>query len=184
MKPSVFLLKGLAASVVVFGVVAAIAGLGRWISGPEDGPEAAVAPATKKAIAAVAVDVLDLRVTSFDVNGHYDVADPLGVEIRFRPPGEEGDSHYLYVTVEGAGTRDLAGCGEHDDCAEWADEGGTFFLSWQEEEPEEDPGILTLVFETADGEQRSVTYAGELIEGDPREQQDLPLRSRATWCGC
>ncbi|WGX98549.1 hypothetical protein [Nocardioides sp. L-11A] len=165
-----FLLKSTVAALVVFVLLSGVIALGNLFAGPDDDP----VPATKKAIAAVAVDVLDLRPTSFEVNPRYDVADPLGVEIRFRPPGERGDSHYLYVSVDEAGTRDLAGCGEHDECADWSGDGGTFHLSWQEEEPEEDPGILTLAFRTAAGEQRSVTYAGALIEGDPRDQ-DLPL---------
>lgn len=172
-----FLLKSLAAAVVVFGVVAGMISLGRGISGPDDGSgngDGSPAPATKRAIAAVAVEVLDIEPTSFDVNSRYDVPDPLGVEIRFRPPGDDGDSHYLYVTVEESGTDDVAGCSAHDDCAAWEEQGGTFQLTWQEEEPEEDPGILTLTFETAGGERRRITYAGDLIEGDPRRQQ-LPL---------
>ncbi|WGY03563.1 hypothetical protein QI633_07295 [Nocardioides sp. QY071] len=165
-----YLLKNLAAGLVVLGVISGVVALVRWISGPDDDP----APATKRAIAAVAVDVLDLHPTSFNVNPSYDVPDPLGVEIRFRPPGEKGDSHYLHVGVDAAGTRDLEECSEYYDCAEWDGHGGRFHLSWQEEEPEEDPGILTLTFRTAAGEERSVTYAGEQLTGDPREQ-DLPL---------
>ncbi|TNM42779.1 hypothetical protein FHP29_07175 [Nocardioides albidus] len=164
-----FLLKSLAAAAVVLAVVAGTIALGRWLSGPDDGS----APATKKAIAAVAVDVLDIHPTSYDVNSRYDAPDPLGVEIRFRPPGDDGDSHYLYVSVRPADGDESGGCGDHYECADWHGHGGDFHLSWQEEQPEEDPGILTLTFRTA-GEERSVTYAGVLIEGDPREQ-DLPL---------
>ncbi|MDQ6522256.1 hypothetical protein RB608_01525 [Nocardioides sp. LHD-245] len=165
-----FLLKSMVAAFVVFVLLSGVVALGKLFAGPDDDP----APATKKAIAAVTVEVLGLRPTSFEVNPRYDVADPLGVEIRFRPPGERGDSHYLYVTVGETDARDDAECGDTHDCSAWSDHGGGFVLSWQEEEPEEDPGILTLAFETADGERRSVTYAGALIEGDPRAQ-DLPL---------
>ncbi|MBM7519405.1 hypothetical protein [Nocardioides nitrophenolicus] len=170
-----FLLKSLAAALVVLGVLVAVTALGRWLSGsddgPDGGPDGGPAPATKKAIAAVAVDVLDLRVTSFEVNPSYDTPDPLGVEIRFRPPGEEGDSHYLHVGVRPEGQAEE--CREYYECADWEDHGGRFHLSWQEEQPEEDPGILTLTFRVA-GEERSVTYAGEQLTGDPREQE-LPL---------
>ena len=172
MNAPVYLLKNLAVGLVVLGVVVGVVAVGRWISGPDesdDGP----APATKRAIAAVAVDVLDLHPTSFDVNPFYDVPDPLGVEIRFRPTGEKGDSHYLHVGVRPAGDDAADACTEYYDCADWDGHGGRFHLAWQEEQPEEDPGILTLTFRTG-GEERSVTYAGEQLTGDPREQ-DLPL---------
>lgn len=172
MNTRVYLLKNLAAGLVVLAVVAGIVALGRWISGPDE-PDDTPVPATKKAIAAVAVEVLDLHPTSFNVNPYYDVPDPLGVEIRFRPPGDGGDSHYLHVGVGPARDAD-AGCGDSYDCADWDGHGGHFHLAWQEEQPEEDPGILTLTFRTAAGEERSVTYAGTLIEGDPRDQE-LPL---------
>ncbi|GAA3551817.1 hypothetical protein [Nocardioides daeguensis] len=173
MSTRVYLLKNLAAGLVVLGIIAGVIALGRWISGPDE-PDDSPAPATKKAIAAVAVDALDLHPTSFNVNPRYDVPEPLGVEIRFRPPGDKGDAHYLHVEVGPAGSDAEDGCSEYDDCADWDGHDGHFHLSWQEEQPEEDPGILTLTFRTAAGEERSVTYAGEQITGDPRDQ-DLPL---------
>ncbi|GAA1508808.1 hypothetical protein [Nocardioides humi] len=163
-----FLLRGLAAAAVVFGVIAGVVAVGGWLTGPDDSP----APATKKAVAAVTVDVLGIEPTSYDVNPRWDVPEPLGVEIRFRPEGEDGDSHYLHVRVAEADGEEPT-CSEYYQCADWEADGGRFHLAWQEEEPEEDPGIVVLTLRTGD-EVRSVTYAGEQITGDPREQ-DLPL---------
>lgn len=131
------------------------------------------APATKKALAAVAIDVLDLRPTSFDVNPRYDVPVPLGLRLRFHPEGDDGDTHSLYLDVRDA-PGDQLECNRYYDCDSWAADAGTYHLRWQEGHPEEDPGIVGLSLLTGDGELRSVTYAGTLVTGDPREL-DLPL---------
>ncbi len=159
---------GVVAAGVAVALVAGAGGAVALLRGPDTSP----VPATKRALAAVTVDVLDIRPTSYDVNPRWDVPEALGVEIRFKPDGG-GDSDYLHVAVDESGTRDLAGCNEYYDCAQWDGAEGTYYLSWQEEQPEEDPGILTLALDTGT-EQRSVTYAGEAITGDPRDQE-LPL---------
>lgn len=145
-----------------------------WVLRPDTSP----APATKQAIAAVTVEVLGISPTSYDVNPLFDVPEPLGVEIRWRPDGGgPGDSHYLHPAVERVADADplRLGCGRYQDCAEWDHEAGRMRLTWQEESPESDPGILTLSLETDEGELRRVTYAGASILGDPRDQDDLPL---------
>lgn len=131
------------------------------------------APATKKALAAVAIDVLDLRPTSFDVNPRHDVPVPLGLRLRFHPEGDDGDTHSLYLDVSDD-PGDQVECNRYYDCDSWQSSAGTYHLRWQEGHPEEDPGIVGLSLLTRAGERRSVTYAGTLITGDPREL-DLPL---------
>lgn len=133
------------------------------------------APATKRALAAVAVDVLDISPSSYNVNPMWDVAEPLGVEIRWHPDGDH-DAHYLHIDVrQGMAIKDVDGCNPYSECTDWKVGGGTMYLSWQDEEPEEDPGILVLTYLTTDGEARTVVYAGQEINGDPRKADDLPI---------
>lgn len=133
------------------------------------------AAATKKSVAAVAVDVLDLNVTSFDVNSYYEIADPLGVEIRFRPDGAKKGSDYLYVSVTPQSDRPGKPCDEFSECDTWTTKAGHFNLIWQREVPEEDPGIVVLTLTTPSGEERAITYAGEQITRDPRKQKNLQI---------
>ncbi|WP_141012775.1 hypothetical protein [Nocardioides sambongensis] len=145
-----------------------VGGAAWWLLRPGDDAVAA----TEESIAAVTVEVLDIEPTSYEPEPRADEPEPLGVVIRWRPdPGR--DSHYLQVDVhEQAAGEDLGGCSEYYTCDEWEGEDGTFHLSWQEETPEEDPGILVFSYVT-DGEVRQVVYAGEPLTGDPRDQ-DLP----------
>ncbi|MGB0101228.1 MAG: hypothetical protein WBP61_13190 [Nocardioides sp.] len=158
--------------VVALGVAVAVALV--VTSRPDHSP----APATKQALAAVTVDVLDIEPSSYNVNPQWDVPEPLGVELRWHPGGDH-DAHLLHVRVAEAGD-DARGenvdgpCPRFYDCARWRGDDGAFRLRWQEESPEEDPGILTLSYATA-GEVRSVTYAGQELQGDPRRQADLPV---------
>ena len=160
----------IAVGVLALGLTAA--GVAYALTRPDDSP----APATKRALAAVAVDVLDIEPTSYDVNPRWDVPEPLGVELHWHPGGDT-DAHSLHLRVEAADAddaRDDGRCPEFYDCAQWTADGGRFRLTWQEVEPEEDPGILTLTF-TRDGEEHSVTYAGQEITRDPRRQANLPV---------
>lgn len=176
-----FLLKGLLAGLVVLGIVAGTIALGQWLVGSDDEPGAGSGvdggvPATAQALAAVTVEVLGIEPTSYELP---DDDEELGAALRLDPDGD-GWGDYLRVSVRGAGEGDggddpdeSSPCAENYECADWSDHGGRFHLSWQEEEPEEDPGIVYLSFRVGD-EVRGVVYAGETINGDPREE-DLPF---------
>lgn len=134
-------------------------------------PDTSPAPATKQALAAVAVDVFDIDPSSYDANPRFDVAEPLGVVVRWHPDGST-DAHRLHLLVE----PDAGGpwCPETRTCDSWETADGEFRLTWQLETPESDPGMLDVSF-TSDGEKRSVSDAGREITGNPREQEDLPI---------
>ncbi|GAA3807421.1 hypothetical protein [Nocardioides panacisoli] len=153
-------------AVVVLGLAAA--GGAWWVSRPDTSP----APATKEALAAVAVDVLGISPSSYEPNPGYDVPEPLGVEVNWHPGGSS-DAHYLHLRV-GPAQPAPARCTPYYSCAEWTVGDGTMYLRWQEEQPEEDPGILVLTY-AIHGEDRTVVYAGQQIRRDPREQDDLPV---------
>lgn len=161
---------GILGAVVVLALVVGAAWFW-WSRSADTSP----APATKKSIAALTVDVLDISPSSYDVNPYYDVPAPLGLEIRWHP--DEGDSHRLLPVVEDLADADPSRlrCSRYYDCANWDSEVGKYRLSWQLELPESDPGILTLSLQTPEDEFRRITYSGESILGDPREQEDLPI---------
>lgn len=97
----------------------------------------------------------------------------VGAELRYGSDGEY-DGDMLAVVVGRGLDRAHLDCdaevnASYDGCAPVEDG----LLLWQEEEPEEDPGTLTLVVEK-DGSVVLVGYAGPTITGDPREL-DLPI---------
>lgn len=153
-----------------FAVVVALVagGIAWWLNRPDE----TRVTATKEAIAAVTVEVLDISPSSYNTNPGWDVGEPLGVEIRWHPGGSD-DAHYLHVRVEPSRPADTH-CSESSRCDTWDAGDGTFYLRWQEEAPEEDPGILVLTL-SLHGEDRTVVYAGQEITGDPRDQDDLPI---------
>lgn len=57
-----------------------------------------------------------------------------------------------------------------DACVELGEDpsGGRLLLGWQEEEPEEDPGVV-YVIDRRDGEDVVARYTGAVVSGDPRE---------------
>lgn len=163
--------------VAVCAVVAvvAVAAVVAWLAATAPRPvvEGGDEPSTKRALAAVAVEVLGIRPTSFEVNPLWDVPQPLGLELRWDEGETSGHMLGLLVEpVEDAGEDD--GCGDISECAQWSSGDGQMFLMWQDEVPEEDPGIVHLRYEV-DGEARSATYAGALITGDPRADGMLPV---------
>lgn len=130
-----------------------------------------VAPATtKQALAALTVEVLGITPTSFNVNPLYDAPQPLGVELRWHPNGS-ADSHLLRMHVEPA---EQSTCSQYYHCADWTAGADHLYLRWQNEQPEEDPGILVLTAVVGD-QARTVYYAGQQITTDPRKQSDLPV---------
>lgn len=57
-----------------------------------------------------------------------------------------------------------------DACVELGEDssGGRLLLGWQEEEPEEDPGVV-YVIDRRDGEDVVARYTGAVVTGDPRD---------------
>lgn len=131
-------------------------------------------PITHRAVAAVALDHLPEETTSRKAM-YTDQETPkgmVGAELRYGGDGEY-DGDYVGIAVSPIVDRDP--CREvTGDCVKLkADDGSPMFLTWQEVEPEEDPGIVHLVVARKD-ESTSVSYSGPEIEGDPREQE-LPI---------
>ncbi len=58
---------------------------------------------------------------------------------------------------------------EHTRCESRLVDGGRLTLSWAEEEPEEDPGYVDVLMQRGD-ETVDVLWAGDVITGDPRDQ--------------
>ena len=89
---------------------------------------------------------------------YTDDTDPpglLGADLRYRGDGES-DGDLLRVTV---GPRTEGGfCAEYaQGCERGKVAGGTLYLIWEEEAPEEDPGVVVVVFQHGDEEVRAIT---------------------------
>lgn len=135
-------------------------------------PDRSPAPATREALAAVAVDVLDIEPTSYDPD--LDLA--YGVRVSWHPydGGPLDEAHSVYLDIEPQeDTADLS-CDNNEACALWRVGDGTVQLTWQDVIPESDPGLIKLIYAT-DGELRSLRYHGADITEDPRTSEDLPI---------
>lgn len=136
-------------------------------------------PITQRAIAAVALEQLpDGPSTTEATFTDDDPKGALGADIRYGGDAEtkmQGDLLRVYISPQVA--KDpcdddyLAGCEEREV------DGGTLVLSWQEEEPEEDPGYVAVSLQK-DDQEISVSWSGDTITGDPREQ-DLRISVEA-----
>ncbi len=128
-------------------------------------------PITPRAVAAVALDHLPGDTTHRGAS-YVDAASPrgsVGAELRYGGgEGDDGDLvEVLVVPLESV--PEDTGCGNADHCV--TDDGVQ--VSWEQEVPEEDPGLVHLSTRR-DGARVSVMYAGPAITGDPREQE-LPI---------
>lgn len=140
----------------------------------ESPPEGGDLPTTPQALAAMVAEHVgqpDSATTDRDLpdelTGHA-----VGAELRFGSDGEyDGDSLSIAVgTGLKPGIRDCHGFHEWvAGCV--AVTGGV--LAWQEQEPEEDPGVVYLVVDK-NGAEVVLTYAGPDITADPRGL-DLPI---------
>lgn len=126
-------------------------------------------PITQRAIGAIALTHLDDDTS--DRRGMYtDRRHPkglVGADLRYRAgPGEDGD--LLRVAVA-PGEPEVDPC-EFNQCVELETgvEGATLLLRWQEEAPEADPGVVSVLLQR-DGEYAYVYQAGPTITGDPRD---------------
>jgi hypothetical protein len=132
---------------------------------PVEGDE----PITPRAVAAVALDHVPTETSSrTDASG----GGAVGVEFRYGANGEyDGDMLSVGVTTpplpEGL-------CKGMDRCEREDVEGGELVVAWDELEPEEDPGVVTVAMTRDDGEVVAVFFSGDNIEGDPRDQ-DLSI---------
>lgn len=151
--------KAALAVVVVLAVLGG--GIGYLLSRPDDSP----APATRQSLAALAVEVLDLEPTSFEVNPPGFEGERLAVAVMF-VPSDGGDSdRVLLAVVEG---ENLRKCSDEKECDKVTHDGHDVRLSWQDGHPEEDPGYVQVEL-VEDGEVRSVAYTGDFVDGDPRK---------------
>lgn len=154
---------------IVLLSAALLAGCGER-TGVADG--AGDVPITQRAIAAVALEHAPTGTTS-RVARYTDLEDPkgsLGADLRYRGDGEsDGDLLRVFV-LPGRGAKEPCQREEYDDGCETREvDGGRLTFTWTEEEPEEDPGYVAVVLQR-DDERVSVSWYGDVITGDPREQ--------------
>lgn len=137
-------------------------------------------PITARAVAAVAFDHVPDDTTSRTATTTRGDAEPkgtIGADLRYGGDGES-DGDLLRISV--APTTDDDRCAEKlllDGCVEQQVDGGSLVTSWQEEEPEEDPGYVAVSLRRDDATV-SVRWSGDVITGDPREQ-DLRIAVEA-----
>lgn len=130
-------------------------------------------PITQRAIAAVALDHLPDDTTSRSATSTTEGEDgspkgSLGADLRYGGDGEtEGDLARVFVSPEVE--KDDCPDEIQDGCVEREVEAGTLVLRWQEEEPEEDPGYVAVSLRRDDAT-ISASWSGDVITGDPREQ--------------
>ncbi|MCD9198379.1 hypothetical protein [Aeromicrobium wangtongii] len=126
-------------------------------------------PITPRAIAAVALDHVPGDTTSrraiFD-----DPKETRDVGISFRY-GSETDGSSLGVSVTPDVDRPVCDDELLDGCVKREVDDGTMVLKWQEEEPEEDPGFVSVTLHAADREVSVAWLPDEAITGDPRRQR-------------
>ncbi|WP_248582296.1 hypothetical protein [Nocardioides sp. InS609-2] len=138
-------------------------------SSATDAAREELVPITQRAIAAVALEHLPTDTTSrsamYTHQRHPDGL--LGADLRYNGDGEY-DGDLVRVSV---GPRHEASCSEYSHCADLASPPGTTTtLVWQLEEPEEDPGIVLVVYRH-DDEQVIAYSSGDTITKDPRQMQ-------------
>lgn len=136
-------------------------------------------PITQRAIAAMTLEHAPEDTTSREAS-HTDRRDPegaLGADLRYGGDGEyDGDLLRVFLAPR---RDDENPCGDDDEgrCESRDVDGGTLTLAWDVVEPEEDPGYVSVVLQRED-ETVSVLWAGDTIEGDPREQElQIPIET-------
>lgn len=137
-------------------------------------PEGERVPITQRAIAAVALEHLPDETTSRQAayTEGVDPAHSLGADLRFGGDGEyDGDLVQIFISDK---EKARASCGKQPGCVELkADDGSPMILTWDEVEPEEDPGYVSVTVDH-EGEWTHVGYSGPEITGDPRKLK-LPI---------
>lgn len=128
-------------------------------------------PITQRAIAAMTLEHAPEDTTSREAT-YTDRQDPdgaLGADLRYDGDGEY-DGDLLRVFVAPRQSENPCGDDEEGRCDSREVDGGTLTLAWDVVEPEEDPGYVSVVLQR-DEETVSVLWAGDTIEGDPRDQE-------------
>lgn len=141
---------------------------------PENEPSAQTEPISVQAIAAVALEHVDLEASRAEEFSDRELEGP-GVDLRFGADGEyDGDLLRVHVGRPSVAEVDCEKSDADFDGCEWSEvDGGRVLVAWQEEEPEEDPGIVlvALLREDESTEQVTAYYAGDSFTGDPREAE-------------
>jgi hypothetical protein len=151
------------------GMLLVLAACGEDEPGGESGSGPKV-PATSRALVAVAMTHLDVEPTFFEALDDPDAdygKGALGGLIRHSGK-DVFDSNVLRLTVTPT-TKAPEICEEAYSCVVTQTEQGKLTIGWQEEEPEEDPGILSVFLQRED-ELVWLEQSDEPIEGDPRKQ--------------
>jgi hypothetical protein len=151
-----------------------VAVLAACADGTAEDPVPDEAPLTPRAVAAVAVDVLDLDPEA--AGGDPSRFEELGqgviaAQVRLRGDADEPGT-LLRVSVSPP-LDDPCAVLVTAGCTNSTVDGGTLTVAWQVVEPEEDPGFVFISLRR-DDESISVGSYGEEIVGDPRDQ-DLEL---------
>ena len=168
-------MRALAAGIAVAAVLIGIFVVTRDSGGDDGGSDnvpvsidpAELVPATDASLAAVALEHIDRDPAYFEALYREDGRYPdgtVGADIRFG--GGEGDDGDLLRLTASPG-RDRISC-EFGHCADIQTDHGNVLLFWQEEAPEEDPGIVAVSMQR-DGMVLRVYASGPAITGDPRD---------------
>ena len=133
-------------------------------------PPADRVPLTDRAVAAIALDHVPADPSSV-TETFLDGQDPDGTvaaELRYPNDDAQSDGDLVRVAVH-PGRPQLRLCPDWGECVELDTDvvGARLYLLWEEEAPEEDPGVVS-VHLVRDGEASYATQSGELITGDPR----------------
>lgn len=128
------------------------------IAGCEDDDERV--RATPKALAAVALEHTGIEPTLVEGSTEDGVIE---ASIEF----DNGHQRLSVGAKEGGGVGDQP-CDDRGTCKVISTDDGDVHLYWEDVEPEEDPGIVTVTFATEDGVNVAY-YAGDSITGDPRD---------------
>lgn len=162
---------GAVAAVAVLCLAVALVRLGgdeperKFTTGPK-------APATSRALVAVALTHIDVEPTYFESLRRPDLDYGKGTLGGIIQDGREDnwpDSLVVAATPEGRSPR----CGDALKCDVTQTGQGELTIGWVLESPEEDPGFVIVHLERED-EMVQVQYSGPAIHGDPRKQ-DLKI---------
>lgn len=118
-------------------------------------------PATPEALAAVALEHADVEPTL--VEGSSD-GDGISASIEF----DDGQQRLLVGATDREPDATGEDCDDRGTCDVISTRAGDVELYWEDEEPEEDPGIVVVSFSTDVGENFAY-YAGDVITRDPRD---------------